>query len=72
MGLVLGGGGLYSFRLPGCDFGLFAGKLSLKVLQVTLFVSPFIHSLNQVFKVLFQVWIDAKVQCVVVGRENCG
>jgi hypothetical protein len=44
----------------------------LKVLQVTLFIRPFIHSLNQVFEILFQVGIDAEIQCIVIGRENRG
>lgn len=44
----------------------------MKVLQVTLFIRPFIHSLNQVFEILFQIGIDAEIQSIIVGRENRG
>ena len=45
---------------------MFTGELSLKVLKITLFVGPFIHSVNEIFQVLFEVWIDAEIEGVII------
>ena len=60
----------YPLCLPASDFTLFPRKLSLKILQIALFVRPLFHPLNQTLQILFEIWIETEIESVVVWVEN--
>jgi hypothetical protein len=35
-----------------------------------LFITPFVHSVNEIFEVLFEVRVDAEIEGVVVWGEG--
>jgi hypothetical protein len=46
--------------------------LSLKVLQITLFVGPLVHAVDEAFQVPLEVGIETEIEGVVVGVEGRG
>lgn len=49
---------------------MFTTHLSLKVLQITLFISPLVHSVDEALQVPLEVGIEAEIEGVVVGVQG--